>query len=901
MRAALADDASDPRYIETASRLGYRFIGAAKPKGSANDPGTAPHPAGEPPAASVAEEPGTAPLIGRKAALKRLQECWRRAAGGQRQLVWVAGDAGVGKSTLLEAFLRTSGAAAIAQGQCVEQYGSGEPYLPVLQALGDLSREYPELGAILRAVAPTWLLQLPWLLSEAERAALARELTGVSQERMVREFHELVARFTEKQPLLFLVEDLHWCDDATLRLMDHFARQRGAARLMWIGSFRLTQVIAEGHPLQALRHELRLHRLCEEILLDPFSETEVLEYIRGRAPAAEAPEEFVRRVHAHTDGLPLFVANVVDALLGADADTGETARQKMSLAANVPLPVPEDLMGAVETRIGKLPADVVTLLEAAAVCGVDFRAGAVADVLGRPLADVIDACDLLVQKQYWLRHDATVDLSDGSLDAMYSFRHAIYRHVFYHRSGIAPRVQMHRGVARALIAGAARGVPLAPAELASHHERGREPAAALRAYALAAQSALRVFAPVQAYELCEHARGLLPQIPEGPERLALELTIQSPRGVAAAQMSGVGSDLSRGIFERVRELCSLLPQHPARALLMNGYGASLFSRGEYSKLVELADQLEKLEGPDRAPLLVMTALFRAGSAAGRGQCRLAVEWWHKAVADCEAIVDRAGFQTFIVDPETAIRANSVRALYHRGLFDQARKQSDVALALAQKSGQPLAQTLARWRAGMLDIRFGNPAAVLEHANIIQGIVSQTSVQQGDGPSRYLRGWAMARLGDPAGGLAQIREGLARHLGIGMISSSTEVLGYAAEALVLAGDWDGAEAELSAAFERVRELDEHEYESMLYLLRARVARGRGDPASAFAALQEAVRIARSQEAPGIELAAACELVEHPDHTASDRKALADLLGTLTEGADAPDVSRARKLTGRSQGA
>ncbi|HET9472969.1 MAG TPA: AAA family ATPase, partial [Steroidobacteraceae bacterium] len=808
-------------------------------------------------------------------------------------LCWIAGDAGVGKSTLLETFTGLSGAAAIAQGQCIEQYGTGEPYLPILQALGDLSRAYPELGATMRSVAPTWLLQMPWLLADTERAALARELTGVSQERMVREFHELMVRFTEARPLLLVVEDLHWCDEATLRLINHFARQRGPARIMCLASFRLTQVIAEDHPLQALRQELKLQRLCDEIVLDPFSESEVDEYLRARLPAGAASEAFVRRVHAHTEGLPLFVVNVVDALVGQE-DTSITARQRISLAANTPLPVPEDLMGAVETRIGKLPAAVVTMLEAAAVCGVEFRAGAVAEVLGRPLSEVIEQCDRLVHKQYWLRHVTAIDLNDGSLDALYAFRHAIYRHVFYHRIGQAPRVQLHRRVAQVLTASVAKGVPAAPAELASHHERGREPAAALRAYGQAAQSALRAFSPTQARELAEHALTLLPLIPVSPERLALELGIQSARGVAAAQLQGVGSAEPRAIFERVHELCEQLPQHPARALLLNGYGASLFSRGEYARLQELAERLDRLEGPDKAPLSVMTALFRGGAAAARGECRVATEWWKRAIEICESITDRTGFQAFVVDPEAGIRANSVRTFYERGLFDQAREQSARAIAIAEKVGQPLAQSLARWRAGQLEVRIGNPHKVIEHADAIQVIVSKTTVWQADGPSRYLRGWALAQLGDPVTGLAHIRDGLERHLRIGMISSSPEVMGFAVEALILAGDWQGATRELAAAFARARELDEQMYVPILLTLQARVAQGQGDQAAAYRWLQEAVRVARQQEARGFELKAACSLVAHPSSTAEDRQELAHLLDDLTEGHDIPDVLRGRNL-------
>jgi DNA-binding winged helix-turn-helix (wHTH) protein/tetratricopeptide (TPR) repeat protein len=891
LRAALADDASSPRYIETASRLGYRFI--AKMAGpvltqSASKPGPAPE--------SIQLEMVSDPtvFVGRKAPLARLREAWSRAQAGQRQLVWIAGDAGVGKSTLLEAFTRSSGAVAIAQGQCVEQHGTGEPYLPVLQALGDLARVYPELATIMRSTAPTWLLQLPWLTTEAESNGLRRELVGVSQERMVREFHELIVRFTEKQPLLFVMEDLHWSDQATLRLMDHFARQRGSAKILWIGTFRLTQVIAEDHPLQALRQELRLHRLCEEILLDPFSESEVLDYLRGRIHAAEVPEAFVRRVHAHTDGLPLFVANVFDALLGQDAggDAAECAR--LTYAANAALPVPEDLTGAVEKRIGGMPADIVKLLEAAAICGVEFRAGAVAEVLGLALHEVIESCDQLVRKQYWLRHVATIDLRDGSLDSTYAFRHAIYRHVFYQRTGAATRVQLHRRVAQVLNAGLTQGVPVAPAELALHHERGREPAPALRAYVMAAQGALRSFAPIAALELCEHARALFPLLPEGPERFALELAIESPRGVATAQIHGVGSAESAAAFERVRELCDLLPQHPARAVLLNGYGASLFSRGEYAKLQELAERLDLLEGPDREPLLVMTGLFRASAASARGECRVSTEWWLKAIAHCEAITERSGFQAFIVDPEAGIRANAVRTLFERGLIDQARAQAARALALGEALGQPLAQSLAHWRAGMLEVRLGNPHRVLEHADALAQIVAKTCVVQGDGPSRYLRGWAEAQLGNPRQGLEKIRDGLDRHLRIGMLASSTEVMGYAAEAQVLAEDFDNAQKQLAEAFARSREIDEHTYVPVLLILQARVAQGVGDTKAAYRWLREAVRMARVQEAPGFELKAASALVEHPSSTLDDRNALAELLATFTEGLDSKDYLHGQAL-------
>src|SRR5688572_24622833 len=217
VRAALADDAQSPRFIETASRLGYRFIGhAAQGVPVAAAPAASAMPAAVQPSASSANR------IGRRAPLARLAESWRRASGGERQIVWLAGDAGVGKTTLLDAFLRDLAGAAVIYCQCVEQHGAGEPYLPVLQGLAELTRDHPQVLPLLRRVAPTWLVQMPWLTNEAERATLARELAGTGAERMVREMNEFAARLSETLPVVFVIEDLHWCDQATLALMDFF-------------------------------------------------------------------------------------------------------------------------------------------------------------------------------------------------------------------------------------------------------------------------------------------------------------------------------------------------------------------------------------------------------------------------------------------------------------------------------------------------------------------------------------------------------------------------------------------------------------------------------------------------------------------------------------------------------
>ena len=213
-----------------------------------------------------------------------------------------------------------------AHGHCVEQYGAGEPHLPILEALTDLSRRDPSLVELIRAVAPTWLFQLPWLSSPEEREALRRELSGAGQARMLREMGELLDRYTEQRPLLLVTEDLHWSDHATVQLIDYLARRRSAARLLWLGSFRVTELIAAEHPLATVRHELRLHGLGAELPLDDFTVAEVGEYVAARVPSLAVEPAIVRALHDRTDGLPLFVAGVIDDFIADPARTAIRTR-----------------------------------------------------------------------------------------------------------------------------------------------------------------------------------------------------------------------------------------------------------------------------------------------------------------------------------------------------------------------------------------------------------------------------------------------------------------------------------------------------------------------------------------------------------------------------------------------
>ena len=189
LRTVLDDDPREPRFIETVPRRGYRFIATSMSvpeapvhAGNAGDIRPEVQVTGQGPALLGASELGVRQIafVGRAKEVALLRRAWDRVGSGRRVVFWIAGEPGIGKTTLIDSFVSGVGDIALARGHCVQHYGSGEPYHPILEALAELCRSDAKPEPLLRSVAPTWLLQLPWLNTAEQREALLRELVGVN-------------------------------------------------------------------------------------------------------------------------------------------------------------------------------------------------------------------------------------------------------------------------------------------------------------------------------------------------------------------------------------------------------------------------------------------------------------------------------------------------------------------------------------------------------------------------------------------------------------------------------------------------------------------------------------------------------------------------------------------------
>ena len=174
---------------------------------------------------------------------------------------------------------------------------------------------------------------------------------------------------------------------------------------------------------------------------------------------------------------------------------------------------------------------------------------------------------------------------------------------------------------------------------------------------------------------------------------------------------------------------------------------------------------------------------------------------------------------------------------------------------------------------------------------MHSLVEEFALAQGKTACRWFRGWADARRGKPLEGFRQIRAAYEENTALGMIAGSSETLGYAAEALVLHGDWNGAEEQLRQALEIVNTYGERIYLPQLLLTEAAIARARGQLADADTSIRRAIAEARAQGALWLELLALTELCEHATATVDDHRALGALVDRLREARDTTALARA----------
>jgi DNA-binding winged helix-turn-helix (wHTH) protein/tetratricopeptide (TPR) repeat protein len=529
IRRVLRDDPKTPRYIETLPRRGYQFIAPV------HEVLTAP---------VTAQSRSThAHLVGRERELLELQNHLRTASGGKRQVVFVCGEPGIGKTALVDEFQRQAvldvPALRMARGQSVEAYGETEAYYPILEALEQLcvGSAAASIVEILAAQAPTWLVQFPALLTERHREILRQEILGATRERMLREIATAFDAIAAETPLLLVLEDLQWVDHSTIDVIAVMARRRAMAKLMLIGTGRPFDMLPPGHPLRALKQDLLVHQLCQKIDLEPLTEDHVAEYLGADSPHGNSPEGLAQLVYRHSGGNPLLMVATLDHLTQRGLIAKEKGRWRViAPLEEIDVSVPETLRQMLEAQIERLSEKEQLALEAASVQGTTFSASVCAAAINGDVEGYESLYDSMAHRRRMVREVGVQAFPDGRFSARCEFVHALYREVLYRRQPPLRRRKMHRRVGEQLEAAYSPQPSEVAAELAYHFEESSDWPRTIRYLRLAADAAERRYAHQEAIPLLEHALELTRRLPE-PQRSATE--IETLESLAVAYAAGV--------------------------------------------------------------------------------------------------------------------------------------------------------------------------------------------------------------------------------------------------------------------------------------------------------------------------------------------------------------------------
>lgn len=911
LRRLLGDSAASPRFIANIHGEGYRFLEQRRDSGGTIDGSRA----------------WRSTIVGRNSEVAMLESAFTVAAAGRRHVLFITGDAGIGKTALIDRFVERLGGAGmptastwgsqarVGRGQCIEHYGSGEPYLPVLEALGRLARG-DERGHVTRALrqhAPSWLLHLPSLLGDDERQSLHRQVFAPTQERMLRELADALetpggmAAVEPAATIVLILEDLHWADASTLDLIRMLARRREPARLLVVGSYRPVEAASVQHPLRGLLQELHAQETVAEIALGPLGAADVADYLAAQCPGHGFPARLAELLHQRTEGHPLFLRDIVrDLRARAVIVPTEGGWEFHGDVRAISAMMPGSIRQLFDRERDGLTVEDQRVLEAASIAGAEFSAAAAAGALEADIADVEDRCLRLAERQMFIRSTGTDAWPDGTHSMRFAFIHASYRELWQERIGGRRAEQWHLRVAeRREAACAGRAHEIAP-ELASHFEQARLPARAIAYRELASGLALQRAAHTEARWHLDRALALLPQLTDESARLPFELRLHIALGSLLALTGGYGSPDAALAFQRAHAICHRVGQ--TSELVDSAFGVCRFfwTTGQLAVARDIADQMAAVARSGSDPVRRMAAHAGLGTVLFvQGELAPAIDSLKAALELARVHWRDELVGTYGSDLPVVSAGTLGNVLQITGFADQALRCQEEAVRFSRERSHPIAATVALWAAALFHQFRRDPTPVQNHIDAMLGLGPAHQLAELGAWADVLRGWARIARGRFDDGSPLVHDGVDRLQAMGAAVYEPIVLGILADARLMMGDREGARRTLDAAFAAVRRNGPGLYDAELHRLEGEFHGGSTDVDAAERAersFERAIAVARAQGAKLWELRATLGLAglqRQRGNESAGHAHVSQIYDWFTEGFEIPDLKAARAFLDGAQ--
>ena len=843
--------------------------------------------------------------VGRDRDRRELRRAFEEAAGGRGVLISVAGEPGIGKTTIVEEFLSELSAGSrstrIARGQCSERLAGTEAYLPLLEALDSLiaspAREL--VTAALKRLGPTWYLQIaPATTHTSPEGRALANVQASSQERMKRELVAFFDELARATPLVLFFDDLQWADVSTIDVLGYVASRISSLRLLIVVTVRQAELLLSKHPFAQLKLDLQARGLCREVVLDFLTPEDVAQFLALEFPGHEFPSTFAALIHAKTEGSPLFMVDLLRYLrtrgILSNASGSWVLAQSMPDVAHT---LPESIRGMIQRKIEQVEDADRKLLAAASVQGSAFDSAVVARLAGIDAAEVEERLEVLEHVYGFVHRAHEQELPDGSLNVRYRFVHVLYQNALYASLTPTRRASLSGRAARSLLGFYAAGSAQIAADLALLFEAARDTTHALEYLSIAANNAVRVFANQEAVTLARRGLQLLERMPESSTRVEREMTLQTVVGLSLGALQGIASPEVGRAYGRAYDLWKQLGSRPELFSIVGGLWAYYVVAGKLDIASGIGAELLRMAEAANSPAMLVTASSCLGITLHHlGDHRRAHEYFERA-SDAYDVELRAAFVGLPIEPGVSSLAESARVLWVLGYPDRALARIRDALALADRIGHPESIAFASLFGAFIHQLRGERAEALEYANTVLALSRERDIATQLAWGMSLHGWAVGMGGQTDDGIAEIRESLAVQRAAGSEVARPQFLAMLAEVCAFAEHYDEA---LAAADEGLRvssATSDHYWDSELRRFKGEALLRLGRGSDAEACFLDALGDARNAEAKSLELRVAMSLGRlrtKEGKRAEARELVAPICEWFAEGSDTADHVAAKSL-------
>jgi predicted ATPase len=835
-------------------------------------------------------------LVGREEESGLLRRRWAQSTAGLGQVVFVSGEAGIGKSALVEelrAQVRAEGWPRMAF-RCSPYHTTSALY-PVITHLERLWQLAPDdtsatklakletglqpSGLPLAEVAPLFagLLSVPL---PTERYAALTMTPQQQKQQMLDALLAWLAAEAERQPVLVAWEDLQWADPTTLEVLGLVVDQAPTAPMLHVLTFR-----PEFSPPWPQRSHIT------PLVLSRLERPQVEALIAQRAVGKTLPAEVVQHIVAKTDGVPLYVEELTKMLLASPL-LREEADQYVLTGPLRSVAIPDTLQDALMARLDQLNR-AKEVAQLGAVLGREFAyellqaiAAQDEDTLQEGLAQLV-AAELLYQRGRPPR-------------ARYLFKHALIQDAAYASLLKSTRQQVHQQIAQVFEAQFPALVETQPELVAQHYTAAGCAEQAVVYWQRAGQQASERSAHLEAISHVTTGIELLKTLPETPAHTQHAVTLYIALGASLIATKGQAAPEVEQTYAHARRLCQHLEDPHQLFPVLRGLWNHALVRAEHQAAHALSKQLLALAERAQDPAMLVAAHRAVGSTLFcLGVPASAYGHLAQGIALHDSQQHRAAAFRYGEDSGVICHSFAAWALWYLGYPDQGLARIDAAVTLAQQSAHPLSLSFVLSFAAVFHQLRREGRATQERAEAAISLTTEQGFPLWVAYSSILRAWALAHQGRAKEGIEQLHQGLTAWRATGAEIHRPYFLMLLAEAHGTRGQLEAGLTVLAKALTLVDKTGERWYEPELYRLTGAllVQQSADHHAAAQTCFYQALDVARGRQAKSFELRAAtslCRLWQQQGRRDEARVLLAPIYGWFTEGFDTADLREAKAL-------